>query len=161
MSATFAAPHGATEKTFAFTLTTRKVQMRRVQLSTLLMFLIFSFTGCGKRADAARMELAQVNIPFTEMDFIENARQGNSTAVGLFIDAGINLEAKDRVGQTALMTAALASQLDTARLLLAKGADPNAKDKFGGTALMTATWKGNKEMVLALLANGADLNVRA
>src|SRR5262245_53044650 len=111
--------------------------MPRAQILPLLLLLIFSFTGCGKSASAARQELAQMNIPFTEMDFIENARQGNSTAVGLFIDAGMNLEARDSVGQTALMTATLANQPETVKVLLAKGADPDAKDKFGGTALMT------------------------
>jgi ankyrin repeat protein len=127
----------------------------------LLLFLIFSFTGCGKSANAARLELAQMNIPYTEMNFIESARLGNSTAVGLFIDSGMNLEARDGAGQTALMTATLANQPETVRVLLARRAEPNAKDRFGGTALMTAAWKGNKEIVLLLLASGVDLNATA
>jgi ankyrin repeat protein len=135
--------------------------MIRAQILPLLLFLIFSFTGCGKNDDAARLELAQMNISYTEMDFIETARQGNSTAVGLFIDAGINLEARDSVGQTALMTATLADQLDTVRVLIAKRADLNAKDNYGGTALMTAAWKGNKEIVLSLLNSVVDLNAKA
>jgi hypothetical protein len=85
----------------------------------LLLFLIVGLAGCGKSAADARIQLAQMNIPFTEVDFIENARQGNSQAVSLFIDAGMNLEARDRVGQTPLMTATLANQLETVRLLLA------------------------------------------
>ncbi|HEU4387972.1 MAG TPA: ankyrin repeat domain-containing protein [Blastocatellia bacterium] len=135
--------------------------MPRAPILILLPYLILSFTGCGRSSDSARFELAQMNIPYTETDFIESARQGNSTAVGLFIDAGINLEARDRVGQTALMSATLANQLETINVLLAKRADPNAKDKYAGTALMTAAWKGNKEAVVSLLARGADLNARA
>jgi hypothetical protein len=138
----------------------RKVYMPRTQI-LLLLFLSFSLTGCGKSASAARQELAQMNIPFTEAEFLETARQGNSTAASLFIDAGINVEAKDSVGQTALMTATLANQLETVKVLLAQGADPNATDKFGGTALMTAAWKGNKEIALSLLAHDADLNAKA
>jgi ankyrin repeat protein len=138
-----------------------EVHMRHTQALTFLLFLILSFTGCGKSADTARLELARLNTPFTEKEFLESARQGDSTAVGLFIDAGMNLEAKDGVGQTALMTATLADQLETVKILLAKKADPNAKDRFGGTALMTAVWKGNKEIVLSLLDSGVDLNTAA
>src|SRR5262245_40830140 len=135
--------------------------MRRVHVWPLLLLSILGFAGCGKSTQAARMELAQMNIPYTEMNFIETARQGNSTAVSLFIDAGMDLEAHDRVGQTALMTATLANQLETVSVLLAKGADPNAKDKYRGTALMTAAWKGNREIVLSLLDGGAHVNAKA
>ena len=134
--------------------------MLRVSILPLLL-LILCFTGCGKGAETARLQLAQMNIPFTEMDFLASARQGNSAAVGLFIDAGVDMDARDGVGQTALMTATLANQLETARVLLARKADPKAKDNHGGTALMTASWNGNREFVDALLAAGADVNARA
>jgi len=135
--------------------------MPRARSLSLLLLLICSFIGCGKSANAARQDLVQLNIPYTEKDFLEAARQGNSTAVGLFIDAGINVEARDGAGQTALMTATLTNQLETVKVLLAKGADPDAKDKYGGTALMTAAWKGNKEIALALLESGVELNAKA
>jgi len=135
--------------------------MLHKQVLPFLLFLIPGLTGCAKSGDAARMQLAQMNIPFTEMDLIENARQGNSAAVALFIDAGMNLEARDRVGQTPLMAATLGNQLETVKVLLARKADPNAHDKYGGTALMTAAWKGNKEIVLSLLGSGVDPNARA
>lgn len=127
----------------------------------LLLLLIPVLTACADSGAAARMQLAQMNIPFTENDFIDNARQGNSAAVTLFIDAGMSLEARDRVGQTPLMAATLADQIETVRLLLARKANPNAHDKYGGTALMTAAWKGNDEIVLSLLASGVDLNAKA
>jgi ankyrin repeat protein len=139
----------------------REVYMQRTHILPLLLFLIFSATGCGKSAETARLQLAQLNIAYTQMDFMEAARQGNLMVVGLFIDAGINLEARDGVGQTALMIATLANQPETVALLLARGADPNARDKYNGTALMTAVWKGNKEIVLSLLARDVDVNARA
>src|SRR5262245_4212137 len=89
--------------------------MLRGQLSTFLLVLALISSGCGE-SSAARLELSQLNIPFTEMDFLEAARQGNSTAVSLFIDAGINLEAKDSAGQTALMVSVLTNQSETVRL---------------------------------------------
>lgn len=68
--------------------------MVRAQIFLLVFALAIFSTSCGKRADAARLELAQMEIPFTEMAFIDSARQGNASAVGLFLDAGISVEAK-------------------------------------------------------------------
>ena len=66
--------------------------MRHPQILLPLVFLILCFIACGKSAGAARQELAQMNIRYTEMDFINNAREGNTGAVRLFVSAGINLE---------------------------------------------------------------------
>ena len=134
--------------------------MRHPQILLPLVFLVLCFIACGKSAGAARQELAQMNIRYTEMDFINNAREGNTGAVRLFVSAGINLEARDRAGQTALMAATLSNQPETVKLLLASAADPNAHDRYGGTALMTAAWNGNRDIALALINGRADLNAR-
>src|SRR5688572_25423502 len=103
----------------------------------LLMLLLFaSLTGCGRNSDAARSELVQMNIVYSDASFLEQASQGNADVVKLFLDAGINPETKTNEGQTALMAAALSNHLETVRVLLEKGADVNATNKFGGTALM-------------------------
>jgi serine/threonine-protein phosphatase 6 regulatory ankyrin repeat subunit B len=127
-----------------------------------MIFVLASFsTGCRNNADAARLELAQMNLPFTETAFIDAIRQGDTSALALFLDAGMSAEAKTYEGQPVLSVAALSNQADSLKLLLVKGADPNGKDKFGGTALMTACWKGNPEIVNVLLAEDPDLNTQA
>jgi ankyrin repeat protein len=137
------------------------VTMPRNQISPLIFALAVSFAGCGRAAEAARVELAQMNVPYTETAYIESARQGDTATLTLFLKAGMSPEAKTYDGQSALLVATLANQADAVKLLLAKGAGPNAQDKHGGTALMTAAWKGNKEIIEALLANGADVNKQA
>jgi ankyrin repeat protein len=134
--------------------------IRTIIFPLILVLAIFS-TGCRKSSDAARLELAQMNIPFTEAAFIDTARQGNTSALALFLDAGMSTETKTYDGQPALSVAALSNQADALELLLMKGADPDARDKYGGTALMTASWKGNSQIVNALLAKGSDLNAQA
>ena len=135
--------------------------MMRTIIFPLIFVLAILSTGCQNSADVARLELAQMNLPFTETAFIDAVRQGDTSALALFLDAGMSTEAKTYEGQPVLSVAALSNQADALKLLLMKGADPNGKDKFGGTALMTACWKGNPETVNALLAEGSDLNTQA
>lgn len=134
--------------------------IRTIIFPLVCVLAVFS-TGCGKSADAARFELAQMNIPFTERAFIDTVRQGDTSALALFLDAGMSTETKTYDGQPALSVAALSNQADALKLLLIRGADPNDRDKHGGTALMTACWKGNSETVNTLLAERADLNTQA
>ena len=132
--------------------------MKRTAILPLMFALAVCLTGCRRGADAARLELAQKNIPFTEKAFIDTVRQGDTAALALFLGAGMSVETKTYEGQPALSVAALSDQADALKLLLA---DPNGRDKHGGTALMTACWKGNSETVKALLDKGADLNAQA
>src|SRR5215510_5381255 len=134
--------------------------MRRIQSTFTALLLLVALSGCGKSRDAARAELAQMNIAYTDMAFIESAREGKAAAVALFIDAGMKPDTKNSVGQSALEAAVLANQVDTVKVLLDKGADVNAKNNFNGTALMNAAWKGHAEIVTLLLAQGADLEAR-
>ena len=48
--------------------------------------------------------------------------------------------------------------LETARLLLEKGADVHVKDERGWTALHEALWKGHLDIIALLLDKGADPN---
>jgi ankyrin repeat protein len=138
-----------------------QLTMTRTIIFPLILVLTIFSTGCRKGSDAARLELAQMNIPFTEAAFIDTTRQGDTSALALFLDAGMSAETKTYDGQPALSVAALSNQAGALELLLMKGADPDARDNYGGTALMTASWKGNSQIVNALLAEGSDLNARA
>lgn len=64
----------------------------------LLIIFVIALSGCGK-GQKAREELARLNVEYTESSFIENARDGNTDAVKLFLDAGMNTEVKTREAQ--------------------------------------------------------------
>jgi ankyrin repeat protein len=60
-------------------------------------------------------------------------------------DHGVDVNASDRDGSTALMLASLhGSGLDVVNSLLDHGADVNAKNKFGNTALTLTVGRGRK-----------------
>ena len=72
----------------------------------------------------------------------------------LLIAAGVNVNAQDEEGKTALHRTSDAAQ---AEILLKHGANPNIRDKDGETPLFEA-W--NDGMMKVLLAHGADPGIR-
>jgi ankyrin repeat protein len=63
----------------------------------------------------------------------------------------VDINAKNRRGQTALMFAALKGHIEVVKEMIAGGVDVNAIDKEGTTALMRASLRGHVEAVKALV----------
>jgi ankyrin repeat protein len=72
------------------------------------------------------------------------------------LDGGIDVNGKDRFGQTPLMLAVDAARTSTAKLLLDKGADVHARDSQYRTALSRARKKHDQSMIKLLVEYGAD-----
>ena len=75
----------------------------------------------------------------------------------MLIEAGADVNAKDRDGKTVLMCAATTIYTEIAQLLIAAGADVNASDMYGRTALMEAANRGT-EIVQLLIDANANVN---
>ena len=71
-----------------------------------------------------------------------------------------NINAKDKMGNTPLITAAFESSNQCFFELIKRGADVHVKNRAGDTAVMIAALKGNFPMVKALIQAGADINPR-
>jgi ankyrin repeat protein len=74
---------------------------------------------------------------------------------------GLDVNAKDDVGEPALHHAASQGHKEIVELLIAKGADVNAKKNSDQTLLHTAATNGKKETVELLIAADADVNAKA
>lgn len=85
---------------------------------------------------------------------------GDIAKVNDLLAQGVDVNAQDPQGVTALIVAAFKGNTDLAKLLVEKGADINAKAKRGSTPLMAAVQSRNKEMVKFLLEKGADANAK-
>lgn len=83
------------------------------------------------------------------------AVEGFLDAVRFFATAGMEIDAVNRFGDTALVDAVTLGHLEMVRLLLALGASPNTTSAVRGPVLHAAAESGNDGVVLALLDAGA------
>lgn len=122
-----------------------------------------SAVSCTKSPqEKAREQLVgELGVVWAPGDFLEAAKNGNDVIVGLFLDGGIDSEAEDAEGRTALILATEAGHASTVTVLLDKGADVNNTNNDGKTALILACEQNQTGPMLALLAKGADVNKKA
>lgn len=70
---------------------------------------------------------------------MEAARGGHLEIVRALLQAGANINLRDKNEETAFTLTARGGRLDVVKLLLKSGADINHQNKYGETALMHAT----------------------
>jgi len=102
-----------------------------------------------------------LNLKRKEMlseDFAQAAETGDVESLKLTLAAGVDVDATNRFGTTALMRASSRGDVEMVRVLLSRGADPNRmrNDKF--TALALAAFFGHQNVVKCLVEHGADAN---
>lgn len=93
-------------------------------------------------------------------EFEHAARTGDLGAIEDLLDAGADVDALDRQGQTALMLAAHAGSLPVVEALVRRGAGLDVTSKFGLSALMLAIVAGHEQVALTLVRAGAGLTAR-
>lgn len=129
-----------------------------ISLALVFLFAIDSFEAEGGNA---RSELEKKGYNFSESSFIDCAEKGDIEAAKMFISEGININACDKEGQSALMRASLFGHTDMVGLLLEKGADIKIRSKeTQSTALMEAVAGNHVDVIRLLAQNGADVNER-
>jgi ankyrin repeat protein len=130
---------------------------RAVWFSVLAAALLL---GCGQSKDQALEELAKLNVKFTPDDFVQAADRGDLKALQLFLEGGMDCDAQNASGSTALMAAAKNGRIDVVNKLLAQKLNLNLQDKQGETALMWAAANNQVAVIKVLLTKGADTNLQ-
>ncbi len=115
---------------------------------TALAILILFLANMAAAATPveARKEIKQMGIEYTEQQFATSAGAGDMTAVKLFLEAGMDVNAG---GGAALGLAAGRGQIEMVKFLLSKGAKPTSN------ALQFAQTRGHKEVEKILVEAGA------
>ena len=126
----------------------------------LLVGLLVTLGACQKSPEEARHELEQMGIKYSPTAFVTAARNSDLLAVEFFLLAGMNPDAQDEAGITALLVAAGQGHTASVEVLLAAGAQPDVQPTAGMTALLFAAVKGHTASVEALLAAGAQPDSR-
>lgn len=122
-----------------------------ISLSIVISILAFFTVLAGditfaKTPADARKDLKQMGIEYTEQIFASSAGAGDMTAVKLFLDAGMDVNAG---GGAALGLAAGRGQREMVELLLSKGAKPTSN------SLQFARTRGHKDIEKILIDAGA------
>jgi ankyrin repeat protein len=93
-------------------------------------------------------------------DWRDATNAGDVERVRALLDAGAEIDALDKHGQTALMNAAHRGETELVRALVQLGADLNHTAKYRVTALMLAVISDHADVVRLLVAAGADRNIK-
>jgi ankyrin repeat protein len=134
--------------------------MKRVAWFGAFVSLALFLFGCGKSREQAVRELERLNLKAQSDDFVRSAEQGDTRALPLFFEAGIDINARNGGGYTALMAAAKNGQAEIVDKLLEQKANVDVQGYNGLTALMLAAENNQLSIVKALLAKNADPNLQ-
>lgn len=111
---------------------------------------------CGQQFDLADNVFEEKGIAFNNDSFLSAVQEGNKEIVELFINNGIDVNARGYNDQTALMLASEKGHIDIVKTLILNGADVNLKTRAGWTAMMSA--RGKSEIEDLLRPSGASKN---
>ncbi|MFA5491083.1 MAG: ankyrin repeat domain-containing protein [Candidimonas sp.] len=96
-------------------------------------------------------------IPMNQYPLHVAAEHNDAPAIERLVSEGVEIEARDASGSTALLIATRANKVDAARALIEAGADVNAKDRINDSAYLYAGARGHLDILKMTLAHGADL----
>lgn len=87
-------------------------------------------------------------------------KSGNIQDIHDLLARGVDVDARDRYGQTALMLVAHAGHREAVELLIAHRASLNITAKYGLSALMPAIVAGHADVAHLLVDTGADRSLQ-
>jgi ankyrin repeat protein len=85
-------------------------------------------------------------------------RQRRADTARVLILAGADVNAKDRILDSAYLLAGASGQREILELTLQHGADLRSTNRYGGTALIPAAERGHVEVVRTLIQAGVDVD---
>jgi cytohesin len=139
--------------------------VRRTWSRALLVLALFNPSAqAATELNRAIEELAKAGDLFTVNAFLQAAERDERRKVELFLKGGMDANAHNEHGETALSKAAEHGRVEVIRILLRAGADVNARANDGDTALYRCL-KGSpsesaRPVLAELLAARADVTLK-
>lgn len=91
---------------------------------------------------------------------IDAAMKGDEDVLIAMIEAGFDIDVKNKAGMTAVMWAAANGQKKCLARLIGAGCDVDAKDEDDWTAAMWAAVNGQEECLARLIAAGCNVDAK-
>ena len=135
----------------------------KTSLIMLVALLLFTGTAWAKsltKQQKALHKLSNDGIEFNIDNFLIYVDKDNTGVVQTFIDAGMNPDTANALGDKAVIVAAEKGLVKMLTLLFKNNADPNAADADGTTALMYAAYYRQRKSIALLVKNKADINAQ-
>jgi ankyrin repeat protein len=108
---------------------------------------------------AAWVGFASIGAAAGDVRLIQAVKSQDPTAIGVLLKQGVDVNATQPDGATALHWAAYHDDQQTTDLLVRAGANVNVRNDLGATPLWLAAIHGGAAVVERLLSAGADANV--
>lgn len=115
----------------------------------------------AKESIEKRARLESMSSEYYAKNMLSAASSGDTESVEFFIHKGVDINARDDTGYTALMLASREGHDKIVELLLRHGADTEIFTPDSGTALVIACSQDHTEIASKLLDHGADINARS
>lgn len=96
-----------------------------------------------------------------QLSLIDASYYGEVERVESLLNTGVDINARNQDGVTALAYASGRGHKEIVLKLLANNAEVNTRSNVGSTALMNAAYMGRLKIVNILIAYGADVNVQS
>jgi ankyrin repeat protein len=113
-----------------------------------------------QKAVANEPSIVQMKNSYSQTLLSIASSVGKKDIVKFLLDSGSDIEARDGMSRTPLITAARETGgIEVIKLLVEKGASINAVDRAEDSALTLAAWRGFDDIVDYLLSKGADVPV--
>jgi ankyrin repeat protein len=112
------------------------------------------------KLDVLTKKKLNLKKPAEKLSLHEAVRTKNTVEIETMLSIGVNVDGRDKLGETPLHVAAVMGYKEASTQLIERGADVNAQDERGLTPLHAAAWMGHEEMVALLIAKGAEINAK-
>ncbi|MBI5429389.1 MAG: ankyrin repeat domain-containing protein [Nitrosomonadales bacterium] len=111
--------------------------------------------------ESKKASVEQEGYKFSPQGFLQSVEKGDEKVVSLFVDSGVNVDARDERGWTPLMMSSFNGKEEIALLLIRSGASVHSKDKQGYGPLHWAAYNGYSNVVKLLIEKKAAVDARS